>query len=111
MYAHNILVTTDGSATLCDFGASFAYENSHQVFFQAMEVRAFGLFLRDLVGQVSFESTIKFSLSSDLSPDMDELPPGCQQLVLLKGLSDCCLREPNLRPAFSDIVSTLKRTI
>jgi hypothetical protein len=52
VYAHNILVNeATGAATLCDYGASFLYPPG-QVDFEKLEVRAFGLFLKDLAVRV-----------------------------------------------------------
>lgn len=41
-----------GHAVLCDFGASFTYPDAAAAFFEAMEARAFGLLLADLVARV-----------------------------------------------------------
>ncbi|CAM9624645.1 unnamed protein product, partial [Discosporangium mesarthrocarpum] len=52
LYAHNVLVDDDGKTTVCDFGASFFYSNGPRDeccrMFEGVEVRAFGLLLKDL---------------------------------------------------------------
>ncbi|KAF5829159.1 hypothetical protein DUNSADRAFT_16484 [Dunaliella salina] len=49
VYAHNVLLDRQqGKATLCDFGAAFAYR-SEDWFWERMEVRAYGLLLHDMV--------------------------------------------------------------
>lgn len=53
MYAHNVIVDLEGGgkSTLCDFGASFFYprQQEGEVDFEALEVRAYGLYLQDLL--------------------------------------------------------------
>ena len=48
VYAHNVVVTDNGSATLVDFGAAFACPTTCDIDFQRLEVRAFGLLLQEL---------------------------------------------------------------
>ncbi|KAK9811060.1 hypothetical protein WJX73_010040 [Symbiochloris irregularis] len=48
LYAHNVLADKQGHAVLCDFGASFFYKPEDTTAFEAQEVRAFGLFLKDI---------------------------------------------------------------
>lgn len=52
VYAHNVVAELDGNAVLCDYGASFCYEPSSPIPYEAHEVRAFGLFLGDLVARM-----------------------------------------------------------
>lgn len=105
VYAHNILVGQDGMATLCDFGASFAYEcQPHQrSFFEAMEVRALGLFLQDLSAQVRFVGA-RFNL-----PNETHQGEAAQcQLETLRSVSKWCIcTVPGARPSFSEVVSSL----
>eukprot|EP00607_Mallomonas_marina_P006514 CAMPEP_0182430926 /NCGR_PEP_ID=MMETSP1167-20130531/44820_1 /TAXON_ID=2988 /ORGANISM="Mallomonas Sp, Strain CCMP3275" /LENGTH=298 /DNA_ID=CAMNT_0024616621 /DNA_START=327 /DNA_END=1220 /DNA_ORIENTATION=- len=51
LYAHNILVDSQGSALLGDFGAACSYspENENAKLFQYLEVRAFGCLIEDLL--------------------------------------------------------------
>ncbi|EFJ52843.1 hypothetical protein VOLCADRAFT_86211 [Volvox carteri f. nagariensis] len=51
VYAHNVLMDEDENVTLCDFGASFSYDAWMQPYWQAMEVRAYGLLLRDVAAR------------------------------------------------------------
>ncbi|GLC44711.1 hypothetical protein PLESTB_000972000 [Pleodorina starrii] len=51
VYAHNVLMDEDENVTLCDFGASFSYDPREQPYWQAMEVRAYGLLLRDVAAR------------------------------------------------------------
>ncbi|KAF8062034.1 Zadh2 [Scenedesmus sp. PABB004] len=57
VYAHNIMLAEGPGATavpvLCDFGAAFAYDGAAAgCFFEAMEVRAFGLLLADIAARL-----------------------------------------------------------
>eukprot|EP01026_Neomeris_dumetosa_P028618 TRINITY_DN231_c0_g1_i14.p1 TRINITY_DN231_c0_g1~~TRINITY_DN231_c0_g1_i14.p1 ORF type:complete len:527 (-),score=51.99 TRINITY_DN231_c0_g1_i14:194-1774(-) len=57
VYAHNVLVDTDDTAILCDLGAGFAYQlNESAILWEAMEVRAFGLMLKDMLNRVTQDS-------------------------------------------------------
>lgn len=52
VYAHNLLVCgpeQHWNTVLCDFGAAFTYPENMRSFWEAMEVRAFGLMLKDMV--------------------------------------------------------------
>jgi hypothetical protein len=60
VYAHNCVVDEEGNTTLLDYGASFLYggrEGGREggVDFERLEVRAFGLLLRDLVERLGEE--------------------------------------------------------
>eukprot|EP00798_Chlamydomonas_sp_ICE-L_P006154 gene6154-2765_t len=91
VYAHNILVDEHYFATICDFGASFWYQKSETNFWEGMEVRAFGLFLKDLVDRID-ESETK----------SETTPSPAHDLV------DRCLNTSfNLRPAFKEIGTIL----
>lgn len=52
VYAHNVVADLDGSAVICDYGASFCYSPYGLIPYEAHEVRAFGLFLKDLVDRM-----------------------------------------------------------
>lgn len=73
VYAHNIVATPDGGqATLLDYGASFRYSTTGQrdgldvgVDFERLEVRAWGLFLADLLARCP-EATAGASAVKDL---------------------------------------------
>ncbi|GIL63161.1 hypothetical protein Vafri_17275 [Volvox africanus] len=58
VYAHNVLMDEDENVTLCDFGASFSYDPRTQLFWQAMEVRAYGLLLRDVAARCAVEADV-----------------------------------------------------
>ncbi|KAK9862504.1 hypothetical protein WJX84_009525 [Apatococcus fuscideae] len=51
VYAHNILPDAEGNAVLCDYGASFFYDKG-PVPWEAQEVRAFGLFVNDMLARL-----------------------------------------------------------
>ena len=63
VYAHNCLMDEEGNTTLVDYGASFLYgggeeggrEGEGGMDFERLEVRAFGLLLRDLMERVKGE--------------------------------------------------------
>ena len=97
VYAHNVLVTIEGHAKLCDFGASFFYsptkfETGFPAGFEKVEVQAYGLLVHDLsirlAGEVEEVSKIKHVL--------DRIVEMC--------------RSPSVvgRPSFGDIVNMLK---
>eukprot|EP00879_Flechtneria_rotunda_P002096 GHRR01002276.1.p1 GENE.GHRR01002276.1~~GHRR01002276.1.p1 ORF type:complete len:263 (+),score=89.66 GHRR01002276.1:228-1016(+) len=56
VYAHNVLIDEQSQPVLCDFGAGFCYDKlSSGNFWEAMEVRAFGLFMHDVVERIAFK--------------------------------------------------------
>lgn len=68
VYAHNIVSDEDGNAVLCDYGASFFYPLDTDVPYEAQEVRAFGLFLNDIVNRLaSPQSTPDIQVRDELS--------------------------------------------
>mmetsp|Transcript_12813 Transcript_12813/g.34948 ORF Transcript_12813/g.34948 Transcript_12813/m.34948 type:complete len:601 (+) Transcript_12813:51-1853(+) len=87
VYAHNVLLDRQqGKATLCDFGASFAYKPT-EWFWERMEVRAYGLLLHDMVERIQ-------SPPSQCAPGVQRL----QQLV-----QACIEAPPRLRLGFKSI--------
>ena len=87
-------------------GASFSYEPSQRAFFQAMEVRALGLFIEGLAAQVS-PSCPRSRLLLHAEGDKDA---SAAQLTLLRSLTKWCLRAvPSARPSFLELESTLTR--
>lgn len=48
VYAHNVVVDSQGRATLVDMGAAWGYPQGCSVDFERLEVRAFGLLLHEL---------------------------------------------------------------
>jgi hypothetical protein len=58
VYAHNIMPDGHSRPVICDFGASFCYSVAGDPgrFFERMEVRAFGLFMGDVVARIGAES-------------------------------------------------------
>jgi hypothetical protein len=55
VYAHNIMFDDHARPVICDFGASFCYSADADPgrFFERMEVRAYGLFMHDVVARIS----------------------------------------------------------
>ena len=91
VYAHNLLVQRDGSATLIDFGAAFFYPEGFGA--EKLEVRAFGLFVEDLV-----EHTLRVR-------DAGETRRDGRALTALRDLAGTCMsREVSRRPAFAECV-------
>lgn len=89
MYAHNILVDAGANAVLCDFGAAHRYDVAAAgAFWQAMEVRAYGLMMRDLVER--------------LDGDAGSLRPALAALA-----AACCTEPPAARPAFGELEAQL----
>ena len=110
VYAHNILVSTEGKAVLCDFGASFVYASHQRSFFEAMEIRAFGLFLQDLSAQVRSEGG-KICLPGEAQKFQGKQDGPAQQDILevLRSVSKWCLCTiPGARPSFTEVVSALE---
>lgn len=86
LYAHNILVNTSGDAVLSDFGAASFYPVGSAV--EALDVRAFGCLLEDLLDRHSGNTT-------------DEL------IQTLRQLQQQCLQPPSSRPRFREIFQRL----
>lgn len=89
VYAHNIMREEAAHAVLCDFGAAFSYDRSDAAagFWEAMEVRAFGLFMQGLMQR-----------------HVDSSSSGSRAGVAqqLHALVDTCLADdPAARPSFA----------
>ncbi|PSC71659.1 kinase [Micractinium conductrix] len=95
VYAHNVMVSEEGHATLCDYGASFPYHKGGPVSYEAHEVRAFGLMLADMVRRMD----IGFQGMEQLLNAQKELLAVVQQ---------CCSGPPALRPTFGAVGRRLK---
>lgn len=97
VYAHNVLVDTDGNATLCDYGASSAYSKNSALssVYEGMETRAFGLLLRDLIQRV------------DIAFEGMEASLDAQKQILLI-IQQCTTGTPESRPRISVIARKLK---
>jgi len=95
VYAHNIMLEGSCHPVLCDFGAAFCYDRPAAAggFWEAMQMRAFGLFMEGLMQQ-----TVEDSTNSSSSG-------GKQQL---QALMDLCLSEqPAARPTFAALTQRL----
>lgn len=97
VYAHNIMLEGESHAVLCDFGASFCYDRTaNGSFWEAMEVRAFGLFMQGLLQQ-----THEVSSSSSNG--------GTQAVGKLQALvKQCMVDAPADRPSFADVQQQLE---
>lgn len=83
VYAHNVLADDDGNAVLCDYGASFFYNRDTSPPWEAVEVRAFGLLLKDLVERYEGDARVLSQLqvlthaccygSTDTRPGFDAI--------------------------------------
>ena len=90
LYAHNILVNPAGQALLGDFGAASRYQPEQSAALEAIEVRAFGCLLDDLLGLWDGEK-------------------GRQAIDIVRELRDRCLQTtPQLRPSFPFIDKALR---
>lgn len=97
IYAHNIVIDQDsGNACLLDFGASFHYDPKDQVDFQRLEVRAYGLFLQDLLLHIRVRRQQQSHTSND---------------PLMNLVKACICEEVRKRPEFAEIVQILTRTM
>ena len=83
LYAHNVLWTAHGHCRLGDFGAASFYPKHQAKALEQIEVRAFGIFLSELLSR------------SDPSPGLVDLMERCQQ--------------PNVsqRPSFEEVCASL----
>lgn len=94
VYGHNIMLEGEAHAVLCDFGAAFCYDRSAAgAFWEAMEVRAFGLFMQGLLQGTRSSSS----------------PEGAGALQQLQALvRQCTADSPADRPSFADIQRQLE---
>eukprot|EP00775_Hariotina_reticulata_P004107 gene4107-4353_t len=102
VYAHNILVDRQsGHAVLCDFGASFCYDATVAGrFWQAMEVRAYGLFMQDMVDRLADAGVAGVGVTSACCAS------GLRQQ--LEALVEQCLAGSAMhRPTFANIEAQL----
>ncbi|RVU85568.1 protein kinase [Leucothrix sargassi] len=93
LYAHNILVNDDAEVLLGDFGAASNYASlsaDDAKALEAVEVRAFGCLLEDLLGSCC---------------DSDECPDVFEPMVLLK--NRCMHPKGFARPTFAEIKADL----
>lgn len=82
---------------MCDFGAAYCYDAaSSGRFWETMEVRAFGLFMKDMVGRTVSSSSVGVEDSSKL------------QKQQLEALVSICLAENAVdRPCFGEAIDAL----
>lgn len=96
VYAHNIMLEGEAHAVLCDFGAAFCYDrDAAGGFWEAMEVRAFGLFMQGLVQHI-------IGSNSGSSGNTGVV---VQQLYVL--VDKCLAEDPAARPSFADLQQQL----
>jgi serine/threonine protein kinase len=91
-YAHNVLYNPDGGCFLGDFGAASFYPpkaSGTASPFEALEVRAFGCLLGELLERIE--------------PEVDVLLPSLKALQL-----DCMAPVAANRPSFAELVGTLE---
>lgn len=93
LYAHNILVNPKWYAYLCDFWAATLYNPSENPHYQALDVRAFGCLLEELLDH------IKSSENSIIVSNLRQLQSECQS------------ENPENRPSFQDISSHLNSVL
>ncbi|KAL4857990.1 Plant intracellular Ras-group-related LRR protein 5 [Chlorella vulgaris] len=95
VYAHNVMASEEGHATLCDYGASFAYHKGGAVPYEAQEVRAFGLMLADMVQRLDIDFK-----------GMDQVLKAQQDLLSL--VQQCVSGPPIRRPTFGAVRRRLR---
>ncbi|GFR43459.1 hypothetical protein Agub_g4542 [Astrephomene gubernaculifera] len=119
VYAHNVLMDEDENVTLCDFGASFSYDPKSQPFWQAMEVRAYGLMLRDVAQRCSDAAAAAAAAAAApagaASGGRAKSPSGGGSEVvaevvaaLRKVAEECVDLPPARRPSFGEVCEELK---
>eukprot|EP00656_Telonema_subtile_P043360 TRINITY_DN49726_c0_g1_i1.p1 TRINITY_DN49726_c0_g1~~TRINITY_DN49726_c0_g1_i1.p1 ORF type:complete len:456 (-),score=77.57 TRINITY_DN49726_c0_g1_i1:92-1459(-) len=94
VFAHNMLVTAEGAAAICDFGASFFYQKS-LIDMERKEVRAFGILIQDMHSLVSREADSK---ATDLVGE---------KVARILLASQECLQEESKRPSFLELSMSL----
>lgn len=112
MYAHNIMLEGESHAVLCDFGAAFCYDRTAAAgCWEAMEVRAFGLFMHGLIQQISDGSSNGSSGGSAGVRNSGSNRQGASGAVQqLHALVEACLADdPAARPTFADLQKQLER--
>lgn len=57
VYAHNVLVEDDGKATLVDMGAGFCYKQDEKSLWEAVDLRAFGILVGELLERLGGDVT------------------------------------------------------
>jgi serine/threonine protein kinase len=78
VYAHNIMLEGDSHAVLCDFGAAFCYDvNAAGGFWEAMEVRAFGLFMQGLLEHMAAAGSDGSNGSDGAQQQLESLLAAC----------------------------------
>lgn len=98
VYAHNIMLDDHCHPVICDFGASYCYDEAASGrFWQAMEVRAYGLFMHDIVTLTDV---------SDGCGGSDGSAAGVKQL-LLQLVQGCLAANAMERPLFCDVEGQL----
>ncbi|KAG2439459.1 hypothetical protein HXX76_004814 [Chlamydomonas incerta] len=111
VYAHNVLMDENGTVTLCDFGASFSYDRAAQPFWEAMEVRAYGLMLKDVVERAAAPAGGASSgkqAGAASSGDAVEAEAGV--VAALRGLAERCAElPPARRPLFEAVWAELQQ--
>lgn len=95
VYAHNVLVTQEGNAKLCDFGASFFYSPSSPFGFEKIEVQAYGLLVHDLASRVADEKEEKGEKRQSVKEKLEEVS------------TLCLLPVAHERPSFNEIIDLL----
>jgi hypothetical protein len=92
LYAHNTLFNTEGDALLGDFGAATYYGKNHLQanYFEALDVRAFGCMLDDLMRHTS-------NLDSTNKQEFEKIIQSCWQTNVLE------------RPSFGDLLILIER--
>ena len=114
LYAHNILVNDLGHALLGDFGAASRYEPKQPQGreLEAIEVRAFGCLLEDLVELWKGGSEPNESSTVDLAPELEansKRETVREILLKLREIRARCLHPvPQQRPSFAELNDSLK---
>lgn len=87
VYAHNLMLVGGCHPVLCDFGAAFCYDRSAAAggFWEAMQMRAFGLFMEGLLQHTLEDNTDSSSRKQQLQAVMDL----------------CLSEKPAARPSFA----------
>eukprot|EP00198_Chlamydomonas_reinhardtii_P007110 XP_001696446.1 predicted protein [Chlamydomonas reinhardtii] len=114
VYAHNVLMDENGTVTLCDFGASFSYDRAAQPFWEAMEVRAYGLMLKDVADRAAAPAAgaAGGSGSSGKLAGAKEAVVEAEKGVVaaLQGLAQRCAElPPARRPLFGAVCAELQQ--